>query len=177
MTAAARMPRGRLAMKMPAADCNEARMPLPEAAKAAMKMPAAMKTPLAHAEVAMAAIGTAAGTCRDSDGGDRDGTARKISNDGEHQQEEHDHPPLARQASAWAQTGRVLMVASRTWSASSEEGDEDAARASSDGGVGGAASAKGNCGNKDAACASSNSGKEGAERPKSDCDDEYAAPE
>ena len=59
------------------------------------------------------------------------------------------------------------MVASRTWSASSEEGDEDAARASSDGGVGGAASAKGNCGNKDAACASSNSGKGGAERPKS----------
>ena len=57
MTAAARMPRGRLAMKMPAADCNEARMPLPEAATAAMKMPAAMKTPLAHAEVAMTAIG------------------------------------------------------------------------------------------------------------------------
>ena len=57
MTAAARMPRGRLAMKIPVADCNEARMPLPEAATAAMKMPAAMKTPLAHAEVAMAAIG------------------------------------------------------------------------------------------------------------------------
>ena len=66
------------------------------------------------------------------------------------------------------------MVAARTWSASSEEGDEDAARASSDGGVGGAASAKGNCGDKDAACASSNSGKRGAERPKSDCGDEYA---
>ena len=44
-------------MKIPVADCNEARMPLPEAATAAMKMPAAMKTPLAHAEVAMTAIG------------------------------------------------------------------------------------------------------------------------
>ena len=115
------------------------------------------------------------GTCRDSDGGDGDGTARKISNDGEHQQEEHDHHPLARQASAWAQTGRVLMVAARTWSASSEEGDEFAAPARRNGGNGGAKRAMSDRGEEDAARASSDSGVGSAASASSDDGDEGGA--
>ena len=73
-------------------------------------------------DTARANSGSGAGLARsNSDDGEEDAVAI-----GEHRQEEHDPPLLARQASAWAMTDGVLLVAA---CASSSCDAERAARA------------------------------------------------